>query len=165
MIGIGFYLIISRVIHDRAREAAPIPTKAVKIKSADGDDADEEKEDNEEEQDPFIYYLRVRVIDAEIFHQYDMIGSADAYVQVGYDGRRRKTKAIKNTQNPRWDELFRFKRAKPGDKMSIWVWDYDRMATDDFIGKAVVEPEDLPTNFNEVKEITVKLQCPNSEDW
>ena len=165
MISLGCYIIGAKVIEERMMDNLPAPpTKAASKGDADedGHDADE---DDEEEEDPHIHYLRVRVIDGEILHKYDTLGgSADAYVQIGYDGKRKKTKAVKNSQTPRWNHLIRFKEAKPGKKLTVWVWDYDKLGVDDFIGRATLKPEDLPTEYNEIKEITVPLECPLKED-
>lgn len=161
-IGTGFYLIISKVLQDRMmeNEEPSAPLQPIVDRKGDG----EEEEEEEENLDPHLHYLRVRVIDGEVFHDYDLGGGADAYVQIGYNGKRKKTKAVKGTRTPRWNTLLRFKEAKPGKKLSIWMWDYDKLQVDDFIGIGTIKAEDLPREYNEVKEITVQLKCPNKED-
>jgi len=162
-VGIGFYIIGAKVLEERMMDNLPDEIPKERKEKEHEDDA--EKEDEEEDDDPHIHYLRIRVIDGQILHEYDNLGgTADAYVQIGYDGKKRKTKAIKNSQTPRWNQLLRFKDAMPGKKLTIWVWDYDKLGVDDFIGRATLKPADLPADFNEVMEVTVPLQCPQKED-
>merc|ERR1712039_738921 len=113
---------------------------------------------------PYIHYLRVRVKRGNILSSdYDIFGSIDAYIEMEYDGRKKKTKAVKNTTSPCWNQLLRFKDAKLGKKIMIKVYDYDHLTSDDFVGYAVLNDE-LPSDYNEMKEIDVQIKDVNDKE-
>ena len=153
VIGAGLVVISSSVIDENMMENQPeTPDRP----------HDAEKEEGDPEC-PHIHCLRVRVKRGNVLSaDYDMFCTADAYVEIEYDGKKKRTKAVKNTTSPIWNQLLRFKNAKIGKEIKVKVYDYDHVTTNDFIGYAVLKNA-LPTNYNETKEIEVNLKDPKRE--
>lgn len=81
----------------------------------------------------------------------DSSGTSDPYVVIallGADGRviaSKRTKDIGKTLNPVWNKLLTFssEEAHAMHSMLVEVWDWDMMATDDFVGQVPITLSDI----------------------
>lgn len=85
--------------------------------------------------------LVVRLIQAHHLHSTDINGKSDPYVtfQIGSQVDKR-SKVIRRTCNPQWNEEFRFKVWQRAlEHLRVEVWDEDWASCDDFMGYCDVE--------------------------
>jgi Ca2+-dependent lipid-binding protein len=69
----------------------------------------------------------------------DLMGTCDAFCDIAWNGQERKTKIVKNSYSPDWDETFTFvfeDVAAVGD-LTLLVLDFDRLTDPDQVGKVV----------------------------
>eukprot|EP00727_Mastigamoeba_balamuthi_P009433 m51a1_g5111 hypothetical protein (1015) ;mRNA; f:342713-346810 len=64
----------------------------------------------------------------------DPNGFSDPYCILKLGHVKHRSKTIKKTLNPRWDEKFSFKNVNMQDSLIVEVWDWDAIGSDDFLG-------------------------------
>ncbi|KAI4296073.1 hypothetical protein L6164_036062 [Bauhinia variegata] len=82
--------------------------------------------------------LSVRVIEAKNLPPTDSNGLGDPYVRLQLGKQRFKTKVIKKSLNPQWDEEFSFRVDDLNEELVVSVMDEDRYFNDDFMGQLKV---------------------------
>ncbi|CAF2426095.1 unnamed protein product [Rotaria sp. Silwood2] len=74
--------------------------------------------------------LHVTVVEARNLKDQDALGQNDAYIELYLDkDYKQRTKTIKDTNSPTWNETFTFNLQKGEDTLHIKVYD------DDVVGK------------------------------
>ncbi|KAK1295933.1 C2 and GRAM domain-containing protein [Acorus calamus] len=82
--------------------------------------------------------LKVRVIEARNLPAMDLNGLSDPYVRLHLGRYKFKTKVVKKSLNPCWDEEFNFKVDDLSEELSVSVLDEDKYFSDDFLGQVKV---------------------------
>jgi Ca2+-dependent lipid-binding protein len=121
--------------------------------------------------------LEVAILEGRSLKNCDIIGQNDAYVEVYMDKKyKQRTRTIKNSNNPEWNEELRFNIHKGDDTIHFDVYDADLIGRDT-IGKCKVSLKHvfndgefdqwikLPSNFglSSRGEIHVRLSFTASE--
>ncbi|XP_031247295.1 C2 and GRAM domain-containing protein At1g03370 isoform X3 [Pistacia vera] len=78
--------------------------------------------------------LLVRVKEARNIPAMDLNGFSDPYVRLQLGKQRFRTKVVKKSLNPNWEEEFRFKVEDLNEELVINVLDEDKYFNDDFVG-------------------------------
>lgn len=78
--------------------------------------------------------LVVRVIEARNIPAMDQNGYSDPYVRLQLGRQRFKTKVVRKSLSPSWEEEFSFKVEDLKDELVISVLDEDKYFNDDFVG-------------------------------
>lgn len=79
--------------------------------------------------------LLVQVIGARGLPSMDVNGLSDPYVRIQLGRQRAKTRIVKKSLNPFWDETFSFRVGDLRDELIVSVLDEDKYFSDDFIGQ------------------------------
>jgi len=83
--------------------------------------------------------VSVTVVEGKELASKDSNGLSDPFFEVsipGFSRAKHKSKVIKETLNPKWNETFLFKLDNTqAGKVNITVWDWDRIGTNDFMGE------------------------------
>eukprot|EP01120_Amphizonella_sp_Union-15-10_P010188 TRINITY_DN4049_c0_g1_i1.p1 TRINITY_DN4049_c0_g1~~TRINITY_DN4049_c0_g1_i1.p1 ORF type:complete len:492 (-),score=99.60 TRINITY_DN4049_c0_g1_i1:94-1569(-) len=89
--------------------------------------------------------LEITVIEAKNLAGLGRTGTSDPYavVKSSFNKQQFKTKTIKRTVSPSWNETFKFYTKTPEGQISIKIWDKDRWTSDDFLGEATVSLDNL----------------------
>ncbi|KAF7840489.1 C2 and GRAM domain-containing protein [Senna tora] len=87
--------------------------------------------------------LVVRVIEAKNLPPTDPNGLSDPYVRVQLGKQRFKTKVVKKSLNPKWDEEFCFRVDDLKEELVFSVMDEDKYFNDDFVGQLKVRVSDV----------------------
>ena len=75
--------------------------------------------------------LEVCVYEAHNLTDKESVGKSDPYVIVKCEGKKEKTKHIKNELNPHWDETFRFEVKDLAGEVELELWDHNLLKDDD----------------------------------
>ncbi|KAJ3694743.1 hypothetical protein LUZ60_000120 [Juncus effusus] len=82
--------------------------------------------------------LIVQVIEARDLLAMDNNGLIDPYVKLQLGRQRAKSKVVKKSLNPIWDEQFSFRVGDLKEELCIFVLDEDKYFADDFLGQIKV---------------------------
>ncbi|KAG6485213.1 hypothetical protein ZIOFF_053746 [Zingiber officinale] len=82
--------------------------------------------------------LLVHVIEARNLQAMDLNGLSDPYVKLQLGKHRAKTKVVKKSLNPFWDEEFNLQVGDLSEELIVNVLDEDKYFTDDFLGQVKV---------------------------
>ncbi|CAO3632168.1 unnamed protein product [Mucor fragilis] len=77
--------------------------------------------------------LTVNVIEARDLHKEDLAGHNDPYVELWFDeDYKQRSEAVKNTENPVWDQTFTFNIEEGSSKHKLYfkVLDKDKVGED-----------------------------------
>ncbi|KAJ3081556.1 hypothetical protein HK102_002275 [Quaeritorhiza haematococci] len=89
--------------------------------------------------------VTITIIEARNLKAADLNGKSDPYVKIkdvkGLKGDGAKTRVIKKTLNPQWNETFRFRFSYKLYKFAFKVYDWDMVGENDAIGKASIPVE------------------------
>jgi Ca2+-dependent lipid-binding protein len=82
-------------------------------------------------------FLHIYVNAARGITAMDLSGTSDAYVVLRFGERIHKTRVVKQTCEPEWQQRFQFEvsadEVQSGD-LKVSVWDQDHLKADDLIG-------------------------------
>ena len=105
--------------------------------------------------------LRVHLIGAKGLKPADRNGKSDPYVRLLIAGQRAKSKTIKATLNPNWDETFEFEGVR-GEllkhDLQLRVFDWDLASTDDKLGDASLSLEPVLHRLEHSCEVELSTQ-------
>merc|ERR1719397_1479083 len=91
--------------------------------------------------------IHLELAEAKNLIKADMIGKADPYAVISYGDDNVKSKAIKNSQNPKWEFDTDISTDPRGsDTIKIDVFDKDRLGKDKHLGSAAIDIPDLINN-------------------
>ncbi|PKA51802.1 C2 and GRAM domain-containing protein [Apostasia shenzhenica] len=79
--------------------------------------------------------LFVHVIEARCLPAMDLNGLSDPYVRLQLGKQRVKTRVVKKSLNPWWDEEFSFRVGDLTEELTVSVLDEDKYFADDFLGR------------------------------
>ena len=83
--------------------------------------------------------LEVTIVEGRNLKDKDMVGHNDAYIELYLDKKyKQRTTTVKDTNNPVWNQSFRFNVDKHDDTITFKVFDEDIVGKDD-IGKCKVK--------------------------
>lgn len=83
--------------------------------------------------------LEVIVVEGRNLKDQDAVGQNDAFVEVYLDKKyKQRTKTIKDTNNPVWNDKFVFNVQKDDDDITFKVYDEDTVGKDE-IGKCEIK--------------------------
>ncbi|KRZ36404.1 Multiple C2 and transmembrane domain-containing protein 2 [Trichinella pseudospiralis] len=109
-----------------------------------------------------IYQVHVLLKEGGNLVAKDFSGSSDPYVKFKYKGKQvHKTKIVYQNLYPSWGERFVFVAAGLQTPLVIQVYDYDRFASDDFMGSANLYLK--PLKLNTAYELKVLLTDNTSD--
>jgi hypothetical protein len=98
---------------------------------------------------PGSWVLRLDLISAQHLPKMDLIGTADPYVTFDIRGQdQQKSKIIKNSLNPEWNEKFIFHMHdlswyQNDNELVLSIWDWNRMSKDELMGEVRLKLADL----------------------
>lgn len=78
--------------------------------------------------------LKINVIEGRNLPSKDLNGYSDPYVVIMQQGQRAgKTNKIKKTLNPKWNETVMVNLPSLAEKLTVQVWDWDRIGSHNFM--------------------------------
>lgn len=112
-----------------------------------------------------IGVIYIYIDSAEDLSAQDKHGSSDAYITVAYSKYGKpmySTRVIVNDLNPIWNEctaiLVLPEQLKAQERLSVQLWDSDRMTADDIVGRVEFNLHELIQNGSRIQKRTDTLQ-------
>jgi Ca2+-dependent lipid-binding protein len=106
----------------------------------------------------------VNVIKAEGLGDHDVFGGVDPFIEVEYDGKKRKTSKKKKEKNPVWEEILEFENTGLGrGPITVRLMDWDMVTANDFIGEAQLTNQ-LPTTVNNIVDANFNVVGKGSKE-
>ncbi|KAK8837839.1 Synaptotagmin-2 [Tritrichomonas musculus] len=105
--------------------------------------------------------LHIKVIEARNVPAADLNGKSDPYVSLSTEKTKspyQKTKVLKKTLSPKWDEEFTIKVNFVSDILSVVLYDHDTLSADDKLGLMDIRIHDL--NIGLVEDRWYKMNPP-----
>eukprot|EP00961_Rhodomonas_salina_P258636 3495138-Rhodomonas_salina.2 len=96
--------------------------------------------------------LELTVVGARHLPKVDLVGKCDGYCLIKYGGKVQRTKTVKNSYSPDWEETFSFDAPADGDApgtLSVTLMDWDRLGKDDRVGEIVLDEKKMGQIFSE----------------
>jgi len=91
--------------------------------------------------------LQLTIVEAQNLIAGDDDGWSDPYCRILVGSHHKKTRTIRKSLNPRWNETFSFP-VHPKDKdLVIEVWDWDAVGRDDFLGQVYIAIDRLEGTY------------------
>lgn len=94
-----------------------------------------------------VHSLHIKVIEARDLKAADSSGFSDPYcrLQIGEDKKKaQKTKHVKRTLHPKWQEVFVFDGVSTSEKLEIEVKDWNIMGSSKTLGRALLPFAPIP---------------------
>ncbi|EAY22024.1 C2 domain containing protein [Trichomonas vaginalis G3] len=89
--------------------------------------------------------LNLRAIEAKDMPKEDLFGKCDPFIEIFIDSKQvEKTKVIKKTYNPKWDETFYIPLYHSGSTIEFRFSDYDTMSSNDKFGYITFNLDTIP---------------------
>ena len=90
--------------------------------------------------------LYVKLRDGRNLASADPNGKSDPYVKLEVGTQKKKSKIIKKTLNPTFNEEFTFSLKKGESVLIVEVYDWDFLVGDDFLGMFTIDFSEFPVN-------------------
>jgi len=89
----------------------------------------------------------IHVVEARGLLAKDLNGKSDPYVKITCDDWKERTKIIKETLNPKWEqEVFELEYSATRKHIVFKVMDHDKIGRDEFLGTFYVQIRGIPPN-------------------
>jgi len=91
----------------------------------------------------FVGLLIIRLLRGTDLPNMDLVGRTDAYATFLLGDRKCRSKAVRNSLNPVWNETLSLNVRSLKESLILKLYDEDRFGADTFIGQALLPLEDL----------------------
>jgi len=101
--------------------------------------------------------LTVELVEAKELTAADFGGTSDPFCTIQFQNEMQRSKTVNKNLNPVWNETFQFKMEpnSTARELVLEVFDFDKLGSNDFLGRAVVSCDALSTDAP--REIWVSL--------
>ncbi|KAJ6241700.1 camp-binding protein [Anaeramoeba flamelloides] len=117
--------------------------------------------------------VEIKIVKATGLPAMDKSGTSDPFCSFAFANQKKKTKTIKKTLDPEWNETFKFNRVTQyhlNTPLKIEIYDWDRFSSNDFIGLVPVNLSQISSNATYTNEglytedLTLDVKGKNLED-
>ena len=119
----------------------------------------EVKHDEPEEQVYKVLNLKIKVIEATIVHNTEVIGDMKPYCMISVSKRNKQFKTdILSGKNPHFNQIFIIEDIEETMVLKVELWDKETMKEDDFIGGVDIGVKSLMKQEPTTKDITLRYK-------